>query len=57
MSRLYRQLSPNIDSQLEIEFYCMKHCWGIYEQNSIVNNDARVYDWTHEWAMIASNGK
>ena len=48
MSRLYRQLSPNIDSQLQNEFYCMKHCSGIYEQNSIVNNDARVDDWTDE---------
>ena len=24
-------------SQLENEFGCMKHCWGVYQQNSIVN--------------------
>ena len=41
-------------SQLENELCCIKHCWGVYEQNSIVNN-APVYDWTAEWAIIASN--
>ena len=36
--------------QLENEF-----CW-IYEQNNLVNG-VRVYDWTVEWAIIASNAK
>ena len=33
---------------------CIKHCWGVYEQNSIVNN-VSVDDWTAELAIIASN--
>ena len=32
----------------------IKHCWGIYEHNNIVNS-VRVDDWTTEWAIIASN--
>ena len=39
--------------QLVNELY-IKHCWGVYEQNSIVNT-VHVDDWTGEWAIIASN--
>ena len=41
-------------SQLENELFSVKHCWGVYEQISIVNS-VRVDDWTAEWAFIASN--
>ena len=33
----YWQLSRNMASQLENEYCCVKHCWVVYEQNSIVN--------------------
>ena len=33
---------------------CIEHCWGVYHQNSIVNN-ARVDDWIAELVIIASN--
>ena len=33
----YQQLSSNMASQLENENCCVKHCWGVCEQNSIVN--------------------
>ena len=33
---------------------CIKHCWGVYEQNNIVNS-VHVNGWTTEWAIIASN--
>ena len=42
--------------QLEKATYCVKHCWGVYEQNSIVNNVC-VDDWTAESVIIASNAK
>ena len=35
---------------------CIKHCWGVYEQNNIVNSIC-VGDWTAELAIIASNVK
>ena len=38
------------------ELCCIKHCWGVYEQDSLVNS-VGVDDWTAEWAMIASNVK
>ena len=41
-------------SQLENKLCCVKHCWDVYEQNSIVHS-VRVDDWTSEWAIIASN--
>ena len=41
-------------SQLMNELVCNKYCWGVYEQNSIVNSD-RADDWTAEWVIIASN--
>ena len=35
---------------------CIKHCCGVYEQNSIVNSvDVHVDDWTAKWAIIAGN--
>ena len=37
-------------SQLKNEHGCVKHCWGVYEQNSI-----REDDWTAEREIIASN--
>ena len=43
----YYQLSLNMASQLANELCYIKHCWGVYEQNSIVNS-ARVDYWTAE---------
>ena len=40
-------------SQLVNELDCIKHCWSVYEQNSIVNS-VSVDDWTVECAIIAS---
>ena len=40
--------------QLENDDCCIKHCWGVYEQNDIVNS-VRVDDWTPELAIIGSN--
>ena len=40
-----------ITSQLENEFYCIKHWWGLYEQNNIVTS-FHVDDWTAEWVMM-----
>ena len=48
--QLLRYYYPDI--KLRNEHCCIKHCWRVYEQNSIVNS---VDDWTAEWAMIASN--
>ena len=42
-------------SQLVNELSCNKHCWCVYEQNSIVNGVC-VDDWTTEWAIIAKMG-
>ena len=39
--------------QLENELASMNHCWGIYEQNRIVNS-VRGEDWTAELAIITS---
>ena len=43
----YRQI-------LEKELGGVKHCWGVYEQNSTVNS-VLVDDWKAEVAIIASN--
>ena len=43
-------------SWLKKKLCCIKHCWGAFEQNNIVNS-ARVNDWTTELAIIASNGE
>ena len=40
-------------SQLMNKIYCVKNCWGVYEQNSTVNT-VRVDDFTTEWAIIAN---
>ena len=40
--------------QLASENCCINHCWGVYEQNSIVNS-VRADDRTAELAIIASN--
>ena len=37
------------------EFCCFKHCWGVCEQNAIVNS-VHVDEWTAEWGIITSNG-
>ena len=37
-------------SQLGNELCGIKHCWGIYEHNSIVND---VGDWRADWTIIA----
>ena len=42
-------------SQLENEPCCIKHCWGVYEQNSIVNS-VHEDDWTAERVIIARIG-
>ena len=34
---------------------CIKHCWGTYEENSIVNS-VRINEWPTEWAIVDSNG-
>ena len=41
--------------QLENWICCIKHWWGVYKQNSVVNGVC-VDDWTAELAIIASNG-
>ena len=41
-------------SQLENEPWYNKPCWGVYEQNSIVNS-VHVDDWTAEWEIIPNN--
>ena len=41
-------------SQWDNGLNCIKHCWGVYEWNSIMNS-ACVDDWTAESAIIASN--
>ena len=38
----------------EMSFVCINHCWGVYEQNSIVNS-VGVDDWIAEWAIIAKD--
>ena len=38
--------------ELDNELCYVKHCWGIYEQNSIVFS---IDYWTAERAIIASN--
>ena len=43
-----------MDFHLKYGLCCIKHCWGVYEQNSIVNS-VRVDDWTAELAIIGSN--
>ena len=40
--------------QLENELDGIKYCWGVYEQNSIVNSLC-ADDWTAELAIIATN--
>ena len=34
---LYQKLSPNVAFKLKKELDGIKHCWGVYEQNDIVN--------------------
>ena len=41
-------------SKFPNELCCIKHCWDVCEQNSIVNS-VRVDATTAEWAIIASN--
>ena len=41
--------------QLGNEFYCIKHCRGVYEQNSIANS-VHEDDWTAERVIIARIG-
>ena len=43
-----------MDFHLKYGLCCIKHCWGVYEQNIIVNS-VSVDDWTAELAIIASN--
>ena len=45
----------NMDFQFENELCCIKHCWGVYEQNNIVNS-VGVNDGKAEWSIIAGNG-
>ena len=33
---IWKQLSPNMASQLENDHCCIKHWWSVYEQNSIM---------------------
>ena len=41
--------------QLENEFYCIKHCWGISDQKTILDKHVCIDDWTGKWANIASS--
>ena len=41
-------------SQLANEHCCVKYCWGVYEENRIVNSVC-VDDWTAERAIMPSN--
>ena len=41
-------------SQLTNELSCVKYCWGVHEQNDIVNNVRADY-WSAELAIIASS--
>ena len=43
----------NMTSQLMNERCCIKHCWGVYEQNTIVIS-VHVNNWTAEWPIIVS---
>ena len=43
-----------LDSQLKNKLYYIKHCWGVNEQNGIVNS-VPADDWTAEWAIFARN--
>ena len=40
--------------QLANEICCIKHCWGVYEHDSIVNS-VFADDWLAELAIIANN--
>ena len=51
----FKQLLPNMASQLVNQRGSNKHCPGVYEKNSIVNG-VHVDDWTTEWAIIAKMG-
>ena len=42
-------------SPLTNEHCCIKHCWGVYEPNRIVNS-VGADDLTSEREIIASNG-
>ena len=44
----------DLASPLVNEHCCIKQCWGVYEQNSIVNS-VRIDDWTAKWAIITGN--
>ena len=39
-------------SQLDNELCCVNHCWGAYEEYSIVSS-FRIDDWTAELGIIA----
>ena len=51
-----QQLLRNIFSQLSNGHCCVKHCWGVYELNIIVNS-VLVCDWTDKLAIIGSKGE
>ena len=40
--------------QLQNEICCVKDCWSVYEQNSIMNI-VRVDYWAAEWVIVTSN--
>ena len=41
-------------SKLENEDFCIKHCWGVCEQNSIANS-VHADDWTAELNIFVKN--
>ena len=41
----------NLTCKLENELCCIGHCWGVYEQNSIVKS-VRVDDWKEESLLV-----
>ena len=50
----YKQLLPNMGLQIENERSSMRHFWGVYEQNSIVNSVC-VDDWTAKRVISFGN--
>ena len=49
-----KQLPPNTTLQLENGLCCIKHCWSVYEQNSIVNS-VRIDNRTTYKVITSSN--
>ena len=41
----------SLASHSENELCCIKHGWGVYEQNRIVNS-VRVHNWTGTWSLL-----